>query len=877
MTELDTATLRQRIAQVLGWTELELHCVIQAANGEASMGELVVARGAKGIMPDPTVVMKDDWDGLAAKLKTKEPAIELWEEVEISNLTRIVESRGAKKNVGKMADAMWKFRTKDDRNQRRTRLYDVLKFWKALGKPARLTRFLLRTKNMDQIHVQNLSWMVLIMGDDWCRVTEQLGLMGGAFEEWIERAKEVSNLLKTSGVQDENWFHWCELQHLVGYKNSDGTLDLAGACQELANSGRDFELYGLSFSQVADEVLTYTPAAKVTLPFQDWVKGGEWATSGSASGYKTEVVINGEDDKIRTTKAGLLDITEPDTLTREALAINKAVSKGFDKPETGKNRLAVAGDVPTYLKMSWLKQFFSSSSNTWAHVSTSESLDQTVSRMLAMSQRLVQAFSLPFDYKAFDHQATRAMLLILARKFIQLGRLNCDVTLLEEYDLIAQNVIESIENAELVLTVNGKTMSWKMKGGLESGINWTSEIGNGWNLVMTSTAIKLAQALGVSTQKIAYVVKGDDSAIFAPNWGALALIERLYFAIGVQGGIGKFSLQFEQTEFLRVWFDGTRRCLGYPARAVVGLTQRKPWSNEPWKVDEVIRALIEATYTVERRTQRPEVHVLRQVLLRIWCQSHGLRVESAQVPVEMGGLGLLPPKNLITMSPPIRHQPAGVSIDIVNETTWRKSKLEERGEELYGVTQDMKEAAHSQAVSILVSETNMKHLKKYAEETEVELAKKRVYASETVRRVYPSEPVWALTPENLKAARQGYRNRAPMFGRHPEVETARADFKLYGAGLTFTQWLRKFFPKVANSLSSFHRTWHRSEALDYLAGKLPSTMSPLHPALKTLALERVAVQVQPNMSVRRGTIPLLVGWQSSDVYHSPLSQRLFMW
>jgi len=102
---------------------------------------------------------------------------------------------------------------------------------------------------------------------------------------------------------------------------------------------------------------------------------------------------------------------------------------------------------------------------------------------------------------------------------------------------------------------------------------------------MTGLAIKLPKAYGIPTETIRRYLHGDDSAIYVHNLATGAAMKLPYEAIGAKSGEGKFSLQNHQMELLCVWFN--QRCRGFPARAIPGLTQRKPWSSPPWSKDMV--------------------------------------------------------------------------------------------------------------------------------------------------------------------------------------------------------------------------------------------------------------------------------------------------
>jgi hypothetical protein len=109
---------------------------------------------------------------------------------------------------------------------------------------------------------------------------------------------------------------------------------------------------------------------------------------------------------------------------------------------------------------------------------------------------------------------------------------------------------------------------------------------------------------------------------------------------GFVGGDGKFGITSGSTEFLRVSFD-RKGAHGYPARAMGGLVQRKPWSDSPMSELNVIEGIIEAVRTCSRRGQI--MQGVEDQLLRIWCRKNKVSYIAARTPRMRGGYGLSEP------------------------------------------------------------------------------------------------------------------------------------------------------------------------------------------------------------------------------------------
>jgi hypothetical protein len=417
-----------------------------------------------------------------------------------------------------------------------------------------------------------------------------------------------------------------------------------------------------------------------------------------------------------------------------------------------------------------------------------------------------------------------------------------------------------------------------------SGLRWTSTIGNAWNSVITGLALKVLSSWGIPVDQIERFIRGDDSAIFVPNWATGACMNIAYDAIGAIAGQGKFSLQDHQIEFLRVWYSD--HCSGYPNRAIPGLTQRKPWSSNPWSEDMVLRALYEAIRTLRRRVTGSErtLDVVWTTLRRIWCQDHNLPVAVAWTPSFAGGFGIEspPPGQLWRIEPPVPRVSQMRQMRVLNQTTRRANSLKEYALSRYNIdiSHISEELAHQELLDTIRAD-NVPTVSSVIRQSWLhQVRRTRCRAVRKYTRILlPALPIDfdVYAPDRVSTLLSHLRSHAPLFSIYPEISVARVDYTRFQPKVSFTEWLRKYYPRVFVALGKFHRSWHLSEKLDYLAGEIVIIPKIIHPALvKVLSWAVACVCLPSEKAVRCSTI-----WAGTIlervVANSPLSSRVYWW
>jgi hypothetical protein len=837
-----------------------------------------------GLLPDPTKEKKLSWvrvRGLVAKAEVSPPLVG---KQQIDRLLSIRNSR----EFGDLSEEIWPPRTKTDLALRRTRLLDWVKYYRANARMHELREILTATREgWDLIFVTNLVAGTAVLGLPWWKRWKWLGAYDGDLTHYTTVAKKVHDLGKSSGLQEEQWTWFVECGTMAGYRNPPFPgFDIDEQAAALANGGEEHNYFGHTWQALVSKFLPMRLHPASYTPFADWVKGATWLTSGASSVGRLKLELaDGKEISVKARKNMVADVYDLGDLATEAVANEGQQNYTIVKSELGKLRLAVAGDIYTYLKMTWINNLLGGAYYDWPGNTSEEDFEQQTKRLAKMLELCAKGFGLPYDYAGFDHQPTTLELVGIVEHLCAHARLNVPAAGHKEFDSIVKNVITGFRHSTLKVRLpDGEEKIYPVTGGLMSGLRWTSVVGNGWNSVVTGLALELLQAWGIPTSKIERFIRGDDSAIFVENWATGAAMNVAYDAIGAKAGEGKFSLQYQGMEFLRVWFD--TRCHGYPARAIPGLTQRKPWSANPWSEDMVMRALYEATRTLRRRasSRTADIDKIWRTLRHVWCRNHNLPDAACWTPEHAGGLGIepMPLGESWHITPPIpRALVTGVGKPL-NQTSWRRDNLTEYAAERYGL--EIGERADEIAVEELLSTVTSDNVPAVAREVRQSwLQAVRTAGCRAIRTkvsVAPLAPAVVLNcyrPDQIDLLLGRLRAEAPLYGVAPEIAVARADYARFRPKIGFQDWLRQHFPRVALLLRRFHSSWHVSERLDYLQGKLLLAPRRLHPALVGVLALVVAGALKPSRKAVRNASLWSGGVFEEVVLVSPLAQETYNW
>jgi hypothetical protein len=837
------------------------------------------------LLPNPLLGLKLTWDKVKSHLpKTTEPGTA----VSYSKIREILAIKRSKKRRTMIDDelvSLFPPRAKVDLAIRRSRMYDFITFL-----PHEDVTFIfdkIVKVGYDYIFVMNILAATSVMGRSWLDRMHWLGVFDGSIVDYVAKVKDLSNIIKAKGIVDPDPLKYVECVGLTGYRNPPFPgFDPLLETEKLAKSGEPHNMYGYNFSDIAKTALTMKkrPLKHPATCFEDFVVGGRWQTAGSSSVGHMMVEIPGKDapKRIKARKNTVADVVDLKELAKLCMSWDKQENHSILKSELGKIRIAVSSDLPMYLQMSWALSFLNGAYNDWPGSTTDEDFVAQTKRMYTMLSLLAKRLGLPFDYDGFDHQPNTEELVTIVSILLDHAFLNVPDHLVSEFTQIRDNILVSFRNSTLSWTSDGEVHIFDVEGGLMSGLRVTSLVGNAWNSIMTFLVMVLLKDIGYDIDAITRYIRGDDSAIYVPDWSTGAMFNEMYKAIGVRGGFGKFALLSGNMEFLRVWYSD--RCSGYPLRSIPGLTQRKPWSDNPWSEDMVVRAIFEVIKTLRRRAIDREVELDRLWvhLKTIWCRNHHLPIEVTAVAAHLGGYGIESPI-VGRIVPPVRFRIDKTPIKVVNQTSWRADRMTAHFKDRYAVNLPKHTAdrvAGEQLISTLATD-DLKIFSKNARTVWKKWVLSQHFVFEEIRvpfiDVKPSIDIDSYSLDDPASLLRALKAKCPRFGSHPQLVNAVNDYKILRPGISMTKWLEQYYPGAASSLRAFHPSWYIGEKIDYLTGTLPVSVDRIHPQLVNIFQLLLAGSVLPHRRYPRLEIPSTAKHFEFQVWNSTLSRRLYSW
>lgn len=555
-------------------------------------------------------------------------------------------------------------RTKADLSIRRARLLD----YRAYIEVSVLSKF----KNLDYIHVCNLCAAVMVHGIDIVSVFEEMDMLG-SIDKYIRGANALNQIAKKYPLAMESRLMLAELGNFTGYRQPPlPGFDVVKETQALAEAGEEHG--DVAWMQI------FTSAAKAIqarqrvptvdyVSLEDFIKKDLASTSGASSIGKVHYIHEGKEHKFKARKNLLYDIMTAEEIYKIVVTnYDHQVATAFVKPELGKLRIAVTGDIENYYVTSWLNYLAGHCYTTWEGNTLEENSYQQMLRMEKMLNQLLKHYSIPFDFAGFDHQPSMDEIVALVRLYLENALENVPYEFKDEVRHIIDVVVESFHRSIVIIRdEHGRVVKFDVTGGVQSGIRLTSLLGNYWNQTITKIVSDMLAGLPILDKYL----RGDDSAIFATNYMSCLLFRLGYAALNARGHDAKYGIHYQESEFLRIWY-GNDRCYGYPNRAIPGINQRKPWTSDPWALEGVIEAQLKTIQTIERRTGR-QTQTLRQMVLAAWTRKRGLSTKWLELPKSMGGLGILPWRGYISthVYPKIEKVPISFVTAPGSETKYR--------------------------------------------------------------------------------------------------------------------------------------------------------------------------------------------------------------
>lgn len=543
-------------------------------------------------------------------------------------------------------------RTKKDLSIRKLRWSDVYELAVETINESETKRRIKKLYGMDYIWSMNVMLAGITMPKNWWTRWEQRGTLEMEYEWFIEDTKMVSDLIKKNELKDKDWTYYVEVNCLAGYMNKGESNELnkfeearklaeGGTGDRSAPTGEDWDVY---FEKRVRQHL-YGNAPKVPyISFSKFVSNAaNWETAGSSSEGKMEWEFDGKQGKFKVRKNLLPDIEDLDKIVNRCFREYEQNSVSFEKVELAKIRLAVASDIITYLRQTWLTYLTGHWYINWPGSTMEESSKKQYSRMMKMLQLSIDHYSLPFDYRAFDHQPYTSEVIAIIKCKHDVARQNVPDVGLKEFEEICsldlkgylQGYITTKESKE------GKMIIEKVRvtGGLPSGLRDTTIIGNGWNTVMTNVAKEWLEEITNNEIDLKYYIRGDDTANYLRNYYQMLLLRSGYAVAGAEGNNSKFGIHRHASEFLRIWYSN--KAQGYPARTLPNITQRKPQNSEP--LDASLQWIAQRNIIdtlIRRGLDKERLEMLWTIITTKWASHNHVNKKIFSTPRPLGGMGV---------------------------------------------------------------------------------------------------------------------------------------------------------------------------------------------------------------------------------------------
>jgi len=784
-------------------------------------------------------------------------------------------------------------RSKEDLRIRRMRMTDIFKHYIRCGYQDKLIARLHIFSRLDYITVCNLLNATLIHPEYFLNILLKLDAFK-SLTRYSVVTNTINQLVKKYPCSMEFRLTMAEASNLTGYRGLPFPgFDPVAATKDLCDGGDEHGLKNrdwlTTFETAARRVIFGQKVKTVDyMSMADFIKSDLAETSGASSRGKVEYEFEGETEKFKARKNFLLDIFAPsDIYEKTYMDLGKQTSSAFVKPELGKCRIAVTGDISTYYSMSWLNYLCGHSYTSWTNNTLEENRIKQLKRMEKMTRDLKGRYSLPFDYKGFDHQPTLEEIKILVRLYLESGRANVPDARLTEWQDILDKTVISFENNECYIWVDGIKNTFHVKGGVQSGIRLTTLLGNFWNQVMSEVARNLCDPFEDKISDI--YIRGDDSSIYADDYFSCLLMRLAYQGINAVGHDAKYGIHFQNSEFLRVWYN-EKRVFGYPNRSIPGLVQRKPWNSDPWSPDSVTAALFDTVNTIERRLGN-DMNEFRKTVSNIWQQIRKLDRRYLELPKQLGGLGLLPWNGYLPDKPyphvekvKVKFKTASGSLQRYIDRYKEYILLDDiQAQELQQETMLSKASSDDIPGMNRILRQKFKTLLdkhgtvKWSKEPEmISYASSAILATGLLRKLDEVSDISA------------YDMTTPVaFGFFRRYEKMWTDVSLLSkiTDIKPMQYMRIHAPEFVNYINRIERKgWHRANALDYAFGKVTGLyVDNLHPtAYRTIecATAKVIEMSQTVKQTRQQLLWLIqTASKSATSYlkQSKVYNKLFLW
>lgn len=590
-------------------------------------------------------------------------------------------------------------RTKEDLGIRNLRMGDMLLFMRRKGLADRAVHILKLCRGFDYVLTSNCLLAALCFRDQkWWDIMVASGVFLRDASHYRLACKELSDTVKKTNNEltaDErvSLYECASLYGAMcppvpGWDPIEETRQLAEGGQKPHGLLAGDWMQQAQLNKRIRELVRHPPHSRPEVrSFDEWVASCEWERSGSATMGRVEyeLSIDGERRKgsFKARKNLVLDVVPLNDLLARARVHDTQDNHALVKSEFGKVRLAVSAPLEVYLQQAFLFAVSGNSYLSWPGNTLEESVGEEMARNEKTFRRMRAGDSaLPYDFMRFDHQPKTDE--VVEFQGVTFDRALAAALWWQRQDvLLFERLLErGFRRATITSPPGlGAPQTFRVLGGLMSGLRSTSAVGSGWNAVLGETARDLANKFRAPGRELAtwQIVRGDDTQVISSSYLDVLAVKLGYDVLGAEANESKFTLRPGRTEFLRV--EISDRARAYPCRTVPLLFQRRPWSSRPPTGDASLTRIVKVASVLARRLTDPSLMLefVEFVIERMMAKM-GLDRRLARIPVSLGGLGLLPwdgkwHVRQWASSPPI-------PIDVRNATDFREKQEAKRYSEM---------------------------------------------------------------------------------------------------------------------------------------------------------------------------------------------------
>nr|WAK77577.1 MAG: RNA-dependent RNA polymerase [Totiviridae sp.] len=783
-------------------------------------------------------------------------------------------------------------RSSQDLGIRYARAADVWTYYLNHGRRQELIDTLHQLKHFDYITMVNLLTAKLVFVNPvWWAALERAGCLRAGAEHFRLAGRALSDLLKKERVAlpPDDRVAFYEVASLYGAMCPPVPgWDPIDETQALAQGGQD--QHGLLLNaqpgySSADfhNAIRRLAAARPRddpdpRPFRTWLWDEEWARSGASSLGRVHYTLSVGDEvragKFKARKNLVLDVIPIDELEERTRHYTIQENVALIKTELAKIRLAVSSPIETYLAQAWIFLITGNAYANWPANTLEEPLHAELARLEETWLRLrAGQFSLPYDFARFDHQPTTSEVTAFQTATNMCGRRFATPEQSEDYDQLTRNVTLGYSHATLTSPPGlGDQRTFRVTGGLMSGLRSTSCVGSGWNAIFGEFARQLIFDIRHpdSPPNVWQLVRGDDTQVCGASYHDVLAIKLGYDALGAIANESKFTLRRGRTEFLRV--ETEDRLRGYPCRTIPLLSQRRPWNARPVLQEAGLEHVLKTMSTLRLRIADPTgLDSYREHYIQRCFRLLGFDARLRRIPAAMGGLGLDPWDGRWAVAtwrsvnaPPVK---------IVNRTDYRRQRVtEEFAKAGIPVTVQETEVMAEKRIQAKVAADDVPEFAGVMRRASRREISSRTYVKAAVRqdRVHAALATLggiAAAIQGVVPARGGYdylrgiaedavrrlapewgccRNYAEVFNRLSELARVRDQ--------PLGPLLRTHLPSFADKLSHVEKRYRlrRSAAIDFVLGdmsgvgadRLPSAIPCLASRLAAAALGAVTAHLR---------------------------------